>query len=455
MIARLGVVLNALARRWVPDPFVLAVGLTLVAGLLALPRLDWQPMAVVDVWIDGSGNGKGMWNLLAFGMQMCLILVTGHALAQTRAMRSVIGRLARLPADTSAAVMLVSVVAMTLAYVNWGLGLIGGALLAREVGRVARRDGRPLHYPLVCAAGYCGLLVWHGGFSGSAPLMSTTEAGMTKILGEELAAQVGVLPLGVTVGSTLNLVVTVACLVVVPLVLSALVPRDEAAFVAAPPEIDNPEEEEEAPRPGFAGALDRSAFVVAVPVLLGTAWLVRFFLDGGLARLDPNVVNLTMLTAGLVLHGSTAAYVKAVDRAVRGCSGIILQFPLYAGIMGIMAGSGLVEAAAERLHGLGPGALAVATFYLGGLVNLFVPSGGGQWAVQGPIVMEAAMEAGAEPGRILMALAYGDQWTNMIQPFWALPLLGICRVSAGSIIGYTAVVLFVAQALFVLPLLIA
>ncbi len=454
MIARLGVVLNAIARRWVPDPFVLAVALTFLAGALALPRLDWEPMAVVDVWIDGSGKGKGLWNLLAFGMQMCLILVTGHALAQTKAVRRVIERLARLPADTAAAVMLVSVVAMTLAYVNWGLGLIGGALLAREVGRIARRDGRPLHYPLVCAAGYCGLLVWHGGFSGSAPLMSTTEAGMTKILGEELAAQVGVLPIGATVGSTLNLVVTIACLVVVPMVLAALVPKDEASFVEAPAEIDDPDEPDEEPRPGFAGTLDRSPLVVAVPVLLGTAWLVRFFLDGGLARLDPNVVNLAMLTAGLVLHGSAKAYVKAVDRAVRGCSGIILQFPLYAGIMGIMAGSGLIEAAADMLVGLGPGALSVATFYLGGLVNLFVPSGGGQWAVQGPVVMEAALQAGAEPARVLMALSYGDQWTNMVQPFWALPLLGICRVSAGALIGYTAVVLLVAQALFVLPLLI-
>jgi short-chain fatty acids transporter len=452
MVARLGVILNKLARRWMPEPFVLAIGLTLVAALLALPRLDWQPMAVVDVWIDGSGEGKGLWNLLEFGMQMCLILVTGHALAQTRAIRSMIDRLARLPADTSAAVMLVAVVAMALAYVNWGLGLIGGALLAREVGRIARRDGRPLHYPLVCAAGYCGLLVWHGGFSGSAPLMSTTEAGMIKILGEELAGKVGVLPLGVTVGSTLNLVVTAGCFIVVPLVLSALVPKDEADFSPAPPEIEDDEDDPEE-RPGFAGALERSPFVVAIPVLLGTAWLVRFFADGGLARLDPNVVNLAMLTAGLVLHGSAAAYVQAIDRAVRSCSGIILQFPLYAGIMGIMAGAGLVESAAEQLVGLGPQALAAATFYLGGLVNLFVPSGGGQWAVQGPVVMEAALQSGAEPGRILMALAYGDQWTNMIQPFWALPLLGICRISAGALIGYTAVVLLVAQLVFVLPLL--
>jgi short-chain fatty acids transporter len=298
-------------------------------------------------------------------------------------------------------------------------------------------------------------MVWHGGFSGSAPLMSTTESGMVKILGEDLAARVGTLPLGATVGSTLNLVVTASCFVVVPLLLAALVPRDESSFVAAPAEIDDEDEAfEDEDQPGLAGVLNRSAFVVAIPVLLGTAWLVRFFLDGGLARLDPNVVNLAMLTLGLALHGSAKAYVAAIDRAVRGCSGIILQFPLYAGIMGIMAGSGLIESAAAALNGLGPGALAVATFYLGGAVNLFVPSGGGQWAVQGPVVMEAALQAGAEPGRILMALAYGDQWTNMVQPFWALPLLGICRVSAGSLIGYTAVILLAAQFVFVLPLVI-
>jgi len=193
--------------------------------------------------------------------------------------------------------------------------------------------------------------------------------------------------------------------------------------------------------------------VILIPAGMGLAWCISWLMAKGLGTLNPNVINLFMLSIGLLLHGSVRAYVDAINKAVHSCSGIILQYPFYAGIMGIMAGAGLVGDVGAWLSGLGAEALAVATFYSGGLVNLFVPSGGGQWAVQGPIVMEAALKAGAEPSTILMALAYGDQWTNLIQPFWALPLLGICRVKVSAIIGYTAVLLVVSQLCFIVPLL--
>lgn len=450
MIARLGHRLSDLAQRWVPDPLVLAIGLTTLAAALALPTLGFDPTRVAEAWVDGKGGGRGIWSLLAFGMQMCLVLATGHALADTGLVRRAIGSLAALPTSTRSAAVLVSVVAMLVAWLNWGLGLIVGALLAKEVGRTARARGVVVHYPLVVAAGYTGLAVWHGGLSGSAPLKVTTRAQLADVMPPDLAARLSPMSLHETLGSTTNLIVGAACLCVFPAVLAALAPPDEDA-VPAPATL-----EADAPPPVArahpADRLNHSTLVVLFPVLLAVVWLASWVRSEGLGRLDPNVLNLAMLAAGLSLHGSVAAYVVAFDKGVRACSGIILQYPFYAGIMGIMAGSGMVDAAAGWLAGLGPDALAVATFYFAGLVNLFVPSGGGQWAVQGPIVMAAALEAGADPARIVLALAYGDQWTNLIQPFWALPLLGICQVKAADILGYTVVLLLAAQLCFVVPL---
>jgi short-chain fatty acids transporter len=148
---------------------------------------------------------------------------------------------------------------------------------------------------------------------------------------------------------------------------------------------------------------------------------------------------------GLALHGTPARYVRAVDDAARGCAGIILQFPLYAGIMGMMHQSGLTAQIAAGLSAQASATtLPLYTFASAGVVNLFIPSGGGQWGVQGPIAVQAALEAGVEPAKMVMAVAYGDQLTNMLQPFWALPLLAITGVRARDIVGYTAVLMILA-----------
>jgi short-chain fatty acids transporter len=453
MISKLGDWLSDKAKRYVPDPFVLAIGLTLMVFLLALPRADWNPMTVVNQWVDGKGGGKGFWNLLKFAMQMCMILLTGYALAETKLARAVIGRLARVPQRTGSAVILVSLVAMSMALLNWGLGLIVGALLAREVGRIARLENRPIHYPIVCAAGYTGLGVWHAGFSGSAPLAAADSAQLVKMLGPETAQQIGPLDLTATIGSPLNLTVIVLCLIVIPLTLFLLVPKDDALMEEAPDQLTPTLDatlEENTP----ANVLNNAFWVVCIPAFLGLSWCVNWLMSVGLSSLKFNVINLFMLSLGLLLHGSVRSYVQSIDRAVKSCAGIILQYPFYAGIMGIMAASGLVGDIGGWLAGLGPSALAVSTFYSAGLVNLVVPSGGGQWVVQGPIVMQAALAAKAEPSVILMALCYGDQWTNLIQPFWALPLLGICQVRVSAIIGYTAVLLIASQVCFLLPLIL-
>ncbi|MEM9876715.1 MAG: TIGR00366 family protein, partial [Myxococcota bacterium] len=386
-----------------------------------------------------------------FGMQMCLILVTGHALASSPPVSRGLDRLTRLGSTPTRAVWVVALTAMGLALFNWGLGLIGGALMARRVGIQARRDGTAVHYPLLAAAGYCGLLVWHGGLSGSAPLKVTTERDLLQVMSPDAFAAIGAIGLERTVLRPTNLVANLTLLLLVPWALTRMMPPT-AQRREAPPADPSPEAVAASDAPTFASRVDGARSLAFIALGMGVVTWVLLVAPQGLGRLNPDLVNFIFLFAGLALHGSPRAYGRAVGDAAAGCSGIILQFPFYAGIMGLLAGSGLLLSAAEGLATVGRDVLPVATFYAAGLINLFVPSGGGQWAVQGPVLMEAAFQGGMAPERLVLALAYGDQWTNMLQPFWALPLLAITKVEARDIVGYTAAVMLLAQFVFVAAL---
>ncbi|MEL6546865.1 MAG: TIGR00366 family protein, partial [Myxococcota bacterium] len=428
----------------VPDPFVLALLLTLAVACGGLLATGFDLERVSRVWVEGR-QGAGFWAFLRFGMQMCLILVTGYALASSPPIARVLRVLARAPTGPRSAVAVVAIVSLAASLLNWGLGLIVGALLAREVGISARERGIDAHYPLLAAAGYAGLVAWHGGVSGSAPTKVTLESDQIALLGETLAARVGTIGLERTIGAPANLIVALSLLVVVPLTLVALRPRSSpTACDLEREEVDGPVENPDSP----AAALGHSAALKWSVVAFGAAATVYWIQRRGLSRLDPNLMNFAFLFAGLAAHRSVMDYGRAVSDATRGCAGIILQFPFYAGIAALLDGLGIVSAVGRFFATVGPDLLPAATFFSAGLVNLFVPSGGGQWGVQGPLVLEAAVSSGVDPARAVMALAYGDQWTNMLQPFWALPLLAITGVQARDILGYGVAIFFVTQLLF-------
>ncbi|MCO5170902.1 MAG: TIGR00366 family protein [Planctomycetes bacterium] len=477
----------AWARRWIPDPFVIAILLTALTFAAALLVGDAPAGALVDVW----GGKQGIWKpaLMEFTLQMILVLVTGHALASTRPVRRLIDALARRPTSSRGAVALTAFVACAAGLLNWGLGLIVGALLARQVGASCRARGVRIHYPLVVAAGYAGMMVWHGGLSGSAPLKVTQAADVAAVVGDPaVLARVGALvaerapgfadgsiPLGLTLLGRANLVACALALVVVPLLFAFMAPPADAppeALQEIDPTLARLALEDatgplEAATPPTtppttpAGRLEASRLVPALLVGLGVGHLgLRVARDGALhvlQRLDLDTLNLAFLLVGLALHGSARAYARAVGEAIAGSAGIVLQFPLYFGIMALMGASGLVVTIAEGMVALSRGAewaYPALTFLSAGVVNFFVPSGGGQWAIQGPIVLRGAAELGVDPGQAVMALAYGDQWTNLAQPFWALPLLGICGVRAGDIMGYTLLVMVLSLPVFLGPLLL-
>jgi short-chain fatty acids transporter len=433
VIATIGARLDRLFRRITPDPFILAIILTVVVMALGWAHAGGSIVEVIDAW----QGPRGFWSLLGFAMQMCLVLVTGHALAMSPPVRRLVDALAGVPKTGAAAAALVAAFSVGASLLNWGSCLVGGALLAKAVGRKFAARGVPVHYPLLAAAGYAGMMTWHGGFSGSAPLKVTTRDDLSELLGPELAGTVDVVPTTDTLLGGMNLIASLGAWVWVPVLVYFMHPKGEA--VRCYEDVDPPASAVRLPE---ARTLQDSPLVTALLAVPLCAAVGLYLQRNGLRRLDPNAVNLILLTAGLILNGSPRRYVAAVTEAARGCAGIILQFPLYAGIMGVMAGTGLATWLAERaVSSASPHGYLVLTFLGAGLVNFFVPSGGGQWAVQGPVAIRAADALELPLASAVMAVAYGDQWTNMLQPFWALPLLGITGVRAGAILGYTFMLL--------------
>lgn len=455
MISRLGSAISRLFQKTCPDPFVIAILLTALTIVLALLFGDFPGAAPdagrVTILLDSWRSSDGLWMFLEFGMQMCLILVTGHALASAPLVRAVINRLAEIPRSAGQAVALVALMAAVAGVINWGLGLIVGALMARDVGRAMHRRGVAVHYPLLAAAGYVGLMVWHGGLSGSAPLAMTTEAGAANVLSAQYLAQIpkdGV-PLTATIFSTSNLIITGGLVLGAPLLFVLLQPRrrEEINTMADLNLHDEPAETPPAPERTIPEILETTppiAWLLAAALLAG---IVRYGQTEGFARVGLNEINALFFALGLILHGSVRTYAAAAEEGARGCAGIILQFPLYGGIMAMMAVSGLVAQVARGMVSLGnETTIPLLTFISAAVVNLFVPSGGGQWGIQGPIALSTGIDAGIPIEKMIMAVAYGDQLTNMLQPFWALPLLAITGVKAREIVGYTAVVMLAAGA---------
>lgn len=445
MIQRIGDFSYRLAARWIPDPFIFALLLTLIAFLAGILFAPWEAgTAPWDAALRMAGYWQaGFWSLLEFGMQMCLVLVLGGTLARSRPVERLIDRLAELPGNGAGAAALVAFTACAAALLNWGLGLIVGALMARRVAAAGHRRGLSFHYPLLGAAGYTGLMVWHGGFSGSGPLALNTAGGavVQVITGGEL------IPLSQTIFSPLNLAVSGALLVFVPWLCARLAPRGAEGIVPASPEVlmERSSTDEPPPKnPAPAERLETSRWPTLIAGLAGLAVLAWSFAGAGfgLGFLNLNTVNGLLLFLGLVLHRHARAYVAAIAASVGGAGGIVLQFPFYAGIMGMIGQSGLAGSIAAAVASAAtPVTFPLFTFLSAGLINVFIPSGGGQVAIQGPIVHQVSTALGARFDIGFMALCYGDQWTNMLQPFWALPLLGVTGLRARDLLGYTVVIM--------------
>jgi short-chain fatty acids transporter len=407
----------ALMDRYLPDPFIFVLILTIVAAGAAMLFEGTGPVELVRIW------GDGFWALLAFSMQMLLVLVTGFILASSPPVKALLARLAGLATTPGSAIVLVSVVSLAASWINWGFGLVVGALFAREVARIVRVD-----YRLLVAAAYSGFVIWHGGLASSIALTIATP-------GHFAESQIGVIGAGQTIFAAFNLIIVAVLFVVIPLTNWLMTPKPEDSVYVSRAQLGEETTETFTPaRP--AEHLENSR---ALMWLVGVPGVI-FILDHLIIRgggLNLNIVNYLFLMLGVVLHGTARNLLNALNEAVKGGAGIVIQFPFYAGIMAIMTQSGLAQSMSEWFASISSAAtLPFWTFISAGVVNLFVPSGGGQWAVQAPVMLPAAEALGADVVRVAMAVAWGDAWTNLLQPFWALPMLGIAGLKAKDIMGF-------------------
>ena len=423
-------------NRWLPDPFLFAVILTIVVFIAAMFATGLGPIDMIGAW----GATSGFWSLLSFSMQMALVLVLGSAMASAKPCKKALRALAGLAHNNMQAIVVTTFVSVICCWLNWGFGLIAGALLAKEVAkRVPTVD-----YPLLIASAYSGFVIWHAGLSGSIPLALNGGYVVGDVTYTASTLE--------TIFHPMNLIMCGVILIAMPFVNYAMHPTQDKAITINPALlVDEEEKKYEVKTP--ADKMEHSKILWVIVLLFGFIYIVKYFVDVVKAgqnvagALNLNIVNMIFMFLGILLHGNLRRYVDAIAEAAAGAAGILLQFPFYAGIIGMMTvkgadGASLAMIISNFFVSISTNVtFPLWTFLSAGVVNFFVPSGGGQWGVQGPIVMPAGAELLVEPGRSAMAIAWGDQWTNMIQPFWALPALGVAKLSAKDIMGYLVIVL--------------
>ena len=449
-----------LIRKYLPDPFVFAILLTIVAAVAAMISTGQTPLEVVENW------GGGVWSLLAFSMQMALVLVCGSALADAPVIKKALRKMAALPKTPAAAIVTVTLVSSIACWINWGFGLIVGAIFAKEIARQVKG----VDYRLLIASAYSGFVVWHSGLSASIPLAMATEG--ASLVEVSRGAITSAIPISQTIFATYNLLIVFAIIVALTVVNTLMHPSAEKAFVVDPALLGDAEEIVDKDLCGMDGGkeckvewkltpsekLNNSMILSAVIAVMGLGYLfIKVIVKGG--SLDLNSVIMLFMFLGIVLHKTPIKYVKAVTASASSCAGILLQFPFYAGIMGIMTsassdGVSLAGQISEACVAMSnEKTFPLLSFLSAGIVNVFVPSGGGQWAVQAPIMLPAGVQLGVDPSVTGMAIAYGDAWTNLIQPFWALPALAIAKLNAKDIMGYCLIDLFVVGAIVIVGFL--
>ncbi|WP_291259859.1 short-chain fatty acid transporter [Fusobacterium sp.] len=424
-------------QKYLPDPYIFCAMLTFTVFIGAMVLTKQSPMRIIGHWTNG------FWSLLAFSMQMALVLVTGHTMASSKIFKNFLANLASKLKTPRQAIVVVTIVSTVACILNWGFGLVIGAIFAREIAKKIKG----VDYRLLIASAYTGFLVWHGGLSGSIPLQVASDS-IEALKKQTAGAMTANVPTSETIFSPMNLFIMGALLIALPLINRAMYPSEDEVVTVDPKLLEEREEmitkskEEMTP----AERIENSKVVSILLGIMGWAYILQYFMTKGF-NLNLNLVNFIFLFTGILLHGTPRRFLDAFLEATKGASGILLQFPFYAGIMGIMTGAnaeGLSLAVIMSNFFVNistPKTFPLFSFLSAGIVNFFVPSGGGQWAVQAPIVMPAGLEIGVSTAKSAMAIAWGDAWTNMIQPFWALPALGIAGLGAKDIMGYCLIVL--------------
>ena len=411
-----------------PDAFLFVIILTFITFFLSLGFTDSNSLEIINSW------GNGLPKLFTFTAQICVIMITAHALAHTDPIERFLNKVGSLPNSQVHAYAIVAFVSGIASLFAWSFGLIVGGLIAKFVAIGCQKKSIKVHYPLIVASAYSGYVIWHMGYSSSAALFVASE-------NHSLIDKIGILPVTETIFSSFNIFMALATLLTITILAPLMRPKDSKTIIEVDAKKLFKKEEKGIKRiSSIAEVIENNrkiSFLFGFVILF---FILNTFYEKGFF-LDLNLVSWTFLCVGLMLSNSSIHYVRLINNAAPTVGPIILQYPFYAGIMGIMADTGLINILANKIVLVSSAdTLPFFSFLSGGLVNMFIPSGGGQWAVQGPVMIEAAEILGVNPSYVVLGVAYGDQWTNMIQPFWTIPLLAIAGLHMRQIMGYTFVI---------------
>ena len=425
--------LSRWSLRWVPDAWVIVVLLTFVVFVLAffVSPGDYSVGKAEDLV---RGWGDGFWALLEFGMQMALIILTGYVVATSPPFRRFLTWVAGKPKGPKSAVAVMAATSMLLVLINWGLGLVGSAVLVRYM---AARQPK-VDYRLLVACAYLGMAgTWHAGLSASSPLLVATP-------GHFAEDYFGVIPVTETIFSAFNLIMVLVAVLIWVAMAPLLHPR--ADKVVPPPaevlESDDADDEEVVDRAELTPAqrIENSIWLNMVIGIGGLIYLVLYFgslEEGLLSGITLNTVNFIFLFLGILLHGTPRSLLRAAERGGGFMWGVVIQFPFYAGILGMITATGFSERIADWFTSIAnEQTFPLLVYWYSGILNFFVPSGGSKFAIEASYLADAAERVGVPFDLTVLAYAWGDMATDAIQPFWALPLLAIAKLGFRDVMGF-------------------
>ena len=407
-------------KSYIPDPLIFALILTIVLLIFGTYLTPLKFTQLLVFW------GDGFWNLIPFTLQMVIILMNGHIIASTTQIQFILTYISKHITTQNQAVITITILSIISCFLNWGLGLIiTGTMCIHIFKRIPN-----INFKLLIACAYSGFIVWHGGLSGSIPLTIATNNNFTEHIIKKI------IPIKSTIFSTFNITALIGLLIILPLLNLYLSTKNSITKINTKQEIYTNKKYNSSKSNNFTPAekLETSLLFPFIFVIFSLIY-ISIKITNNNFTININSINFILFFIGFLLHKSPKAFIKAAAEASKKASPIIIQFPFYSGIMGIMTHSNLANIFSEQFINISSSnTFYLLTFYSAGFINIFVPSGGGQWAIQAPIVLNAAQSLNINIPLAAMAVAWGDAWTNLIQPFWALPLLAITGLHLRDII---------------------
>jgi short-chain fatty acids transporter len=431
-----------LSMRYLPDPYLFVIILTMITFVIALAFTDRPLTSLFGDWY------KGVFDLFTYTLQALLIAVTGFAFAQAPSVNRVLDRIASIPRTQAQAGVAVMLTTAGASLISWGLGLVTAGIMARQIAKQM-----PVNYGYLVAAAYGGFMVWASGVSSTIALASATPGNTMNVIETETGI---VTPLTETILPWWNVLPVVILLIALALYYYKVAP---SGGMLSEEDRQKLAEEDEVVEEDHEATPARRMENSPIFTLMLAALVVGYFTvtwSSGEFNFGLNELIAIFFLLGWLAHRRPIRYVHAFQNSIRAGGPIALQFPLYGGLMGIMTSSGLSEVLAQGFVAFSSAAtLPFWSFISSIIISIFVPSGGGHWVVQGPVMTPAASALGADQAMTAMGVAYGEQVANMLQPFWALPVLAIVGLGIRQVMGYEVLAFFIGMLIFGGTLLLA